>query len=128
MENLSTLIKESLHGQRKVDSAVNISVQIERKLYKELFSAGSFPKPVQLTDVKEWNELLGEHWHYRIFNLQGDFAFVTPGTLTYWITERRPLEEYSADGVQVFRHRGFIFRVKFVRGLGNKHDFKQNQL
>ena len=127
LEQLGVTIKESLHGQRKVDSVVNISIPIQRDLYVALFGEETSGPSTsrRLESVDSWKTLLGQNWHRRIINEKGDFAYITPGTISFWMKERKPLQEFSAEGVSIFKHRGFLFHLKFVRGLGNKYDFRQ---
>ena len=126
-QKLKTAIKEALHGQRKIDSKVNIELQIPKALFEELSCLGRKTKKsfYELQSLADLSGLLGEDWHWRIFNHQGDFAFVTPGTVTFWQKERKPLEQYRANGTLEFIHRGFHFHVQFVRGIGNRFDFQQ---
>lgn len=123
LTKLRLSVKEALHCQRKVDSIVNIVCDIPRDLFPVVFNTPLTFSKHRLDNLDDWNSILGASWNYRIVNSKGDFAFVTTGTVSFWIRERRPLEEFNADGCLELLHRGFIFHVKFGRGLGNKHDF-----
>ena len=109
-------IKESLHGQRKTDSVVNIAISIQRQLFDELASFGVKVSGSRFTlkSPLDLNCVLGEGWHWRIFNSQGDFSFIESGTVTFWLKEKRPLEEYSPDSRLILTHRGFIFHLRFI--------------
>ena len=97
VEQLKTAIKENLHGQRKVDSIVNIELPIPLHLFEEVASLGHKTQVslrnrlFTLNDISLLDTLLGKGWDRRIFNKQGDFSFVTPGTVTIWLKERQPL-------------------------------------
>ena len=122
---LKISVKEHLHGQRKVDTVVHIQVAIPKNLFEELARLGikGTNSHFALSSPEDFNHLLDEGWSWRIFNKQGDFAFVTSDTVTYWMTERRPCEEFLSNGSLKVTHRGFHFNLKFARGIGNKFDF-----
>ena len=126
LQQLKIAIKESLHGQRKVDSIVNIELPIQKDLFHELALHGKRAQSrlYYIQSLVAFDSLLEEGWHWRIFNSQGDFAFVTPNTISFRLTERRPLEQYSAEGNLEVLHRGFMFKMKFARGMGNAFDFQ----
>ena len=46
---------------------------------------------------------LGLKWDERILNLAGDFAYVIPGTIKYWLGQRSPIIEYKLIGEQYAR-------------------------
>ena len=129
IEQLKLLIKENLHAQRKVDSIVNIDLPIQKDLFEEFKSLGvgggnKRNSHIILRSLSNFDDLLGEGWHWRVLNKQGDFSFVEPNTITFWLTERKPLEEYSAEGILKLVHRGYRFHLRFARGIGNRFDFQ----
>ena len=44
------------------------------------------------------NHLLGIKWDERIFNENGDFAFVIEGTVRFWSSRRTPIQEFKVIG------------------------------
>lgn len=125
VNKLGVVVKEALHCQRKVDSIVHLDIDVQRDLFVTLFDKPACFARHNIASPSEWNHLLGNKWNYRIVNSKGDFAYVTPGTISFWIRERKPLEEFTPEGTLLLVHRGFVFHVQFVRGLGNKYDFEQ---
>ena len=126
LKRLGITIKESLHGQRKVDSAVKLRVDISKNLFEDLFLDKNLPPQtgrIRLHSFDQWNSYLGKNWNVRILNCNGDFAYVMPGTLWYCLSDKKPLEEYSLDGGLRLIHRGYLFTLQFVKGLGSKSDF-----
>ncbi len=122
-QQLKTNIKESLHGQRKVDSIVNIELPVPRDFFNIFAAIGrKINNLFSLESISSFDGVLGRGWNWRVFNSQGDFAFVTPGTITYRL-KSRPLEQYSPEGALQLIYRGFVFHLKFARGMGNKYDF-----
>ena len=125
LSKLRISIKEALHAQRKVDSLVKIEVDIQRDLFADLFPhSGQFTQKIHLEDLSDWDEHLGSKWNIRLVNCKGDHAFVTPGTLSFWMRVKKPLEDYNIDGTLSLLHRGYRFHMQFVRGLGNKFDLE----
>ena len=70
LEQLKSTIKENLHGQRKVDTVVNIELPIARNLFLELSSLGNFVGKQYRVGISALDSILGEAWHWRIFNCQ----------------------------------------------------------
>ena len=113
---------------RKVDSVVKLNIDIQRDLFAHLFLEDRpvrLARRIPLESLDSWNSILGDNWNRRIINCKGDFAYVTPGTVSYWIRLGKPLEEYSPEGALQLTHKGFVFHLQFVRGLGNKYDYEQ---
>ena len=48
----------------------------------------------KLRSYKDLDPLLGQNWHYRGANVNGDYAFVILSSVEYYITKRRKLIEY----------------------------------
>lgn len=97
-------------------------------IFEELSHLGRKSKNTKsqfvLESLSNVDGVLGKGWNTRIFYRQGDFAYVEPNTVTFWLMERRPLEEFSCEGNLTLIHRGFCFRMQFARGLGNRFDYK----
>ena len=80
--SLGISVKEHLHGRRKVDSLVELRVPISVDIFNELQALGAEKiKGTFRCDISALDEVLGEGWHWRIFNINGDFAYVRPGTI-----------------------------------------------
>lgn len=120
-------IKEQLNTCRKVDSLVNIKLNIQRDTFDELKSLGTPAARsgrYRLQSLSDLNNYLGDGWYYRIVNSSGDFSFVISGTTQFWLHERKPLISYSNDKTShTLLHRGFVFTMRFVRDHGTSHDF-----
>ena len=127
--NLGINVKEALHCQRKSDSLVEIKLQIPLELFEELKEFGTLKKQrgiswYKLKTLSSLAVFLGPTWNYRIVNAQGDFAYVARGIVNFRLGERQPLMEYTSEGSPKLTHRGYVFTMKFVRGLGNKLAFQ----
>jgi len=124
--NLRIFIKEALHCQRKRDSLVELRIQISKDIFEQIKHLGTLQKRGQylLRDIRSFDQFLGANWNYRIVNQHKDFAFVGKNELFFRLSEREPLCEFDADGLPQYTHRGFVIVVKFIRRLGNRHDFE----
>ena len=46
----------------------------------------------------EMESILGAKWNVRVKNVNGDFHFVTEGTVKLWITDRAPIKDFICIG------------------------------
>ena len=122
LEALKVTIKESLHGQRKVTSIIELRLPICRDLFEELAKYRSFHGST-ICSVDNLKAILGNGWNLRIFNQHGDFAYVKDKTISLRLVERAPLLEYIVDGEATYTHHGFTLVFKGQRGLGKRQDF-----
>ena len=70
---------------------------------------------------------IGTKWNERIMNENGDFAYVVPGTLRFWLTKRNPIVEFKLIGDKYVRSEiedGYQVIFTFVRGDGNGFGYK----
>ena len=128
LSNWKIAVTENLHCQRKVDSLVEIRLQIPKDLFQEIAAVGKPHKRGQyiVDNLHNLDQFLGNNWHYRVANRQRDFAFIADNKVFFRLSERKPLVEYTDNGeIMKCCHRGFVFVFKFVRGLGNGLDFDQ---
>lgn len=65
----------------------------------------------------------------KILNPAGDFAYVIPGTIKYWMGQRNPITEYKIIGEQYIIseiENSYFITFQFVRGDGNRNDDQAN--
>ena len=75
---------------------------------------------------EDLNHLLGIKWEVRIFNENGDFAYVIENTVRFWLSRKTAIQEFKVIGGKYIRSEieDSLFVVfKFVRGDGNKHNY-----
>ena len=139
---LKIKIKQSLVCGRKQSPLVVIDMGFDYLLFKGgLQTAGTIKKTVRgnqvyhLKSYQELDPLLGENWHYRGINKNGDYAFVVLNTIEYYIHKRRKITEYhpskSGDNVPVtqtpVQDAGYVLKFRFVRGYGNISTFGKDK-
>lgn len=78
--------------------------------------------------MKLWIQIcFSGSWMKWIMNENGDFAYVVPGTLRFWLTKRNPMVEFKLIGDKCVRSEiedGHQVVFTFVRGDGNRCGFK----
>ena len=78
----------------------------------------------------ELNQLLGNKWNERILNKNGDFSFVTKGTIQFWTHNRNSIKEFVDIGGHLFENQienDSVLIFTFVRGDGVQNDYKGGQ-
>lgn len=73
---------------------------------------------------------LGLKLDERILNPAGDFAYVIPGTVKYWLGQRSPITEYKIIGEQYIKsevENGYYINFQFLRGDGNRNNYHANR-
>ena len=83
-----------------------------------------------INHYNDLDELLGNQWHMRVLNINGDFSYASLGAVSFHLTRGRPLSEYEVvrneDGTykfqEVFLEQDSYLVFNFVRGDGTKSD------
>ena len=125
-------IKRKLCSGRKDDPSTRVEVRIDQDVFNGgLALAGKAKtergKVVHSIDCNQTsNHLLGLKWDERIFNENGDFAFVIEGTVRFWLARRNPIQEFKVIGGKYIKSEiedNFYLAFTFVRGDGNRHNY-----
>ena len=125
-------IKRKLYSGRKDDPSTRVEVRIDQDVFNGgLALAGKAKtergKVVHSIDSNQTlNHLLGLKWDERIFNENGDFAFVIEGTVRFWLARRNPIQEFKVIGGKYIKSEiedNFYLVFTFVRGDGNRHNY-----
>lgn len=98
---LAREIKKKLWSGRREDPDINIDLNVDQDVFME--GLGSVLPGVlqrgkmvyQLESNRVLDSYLGLKWDERILNVAGDFAYVIPGTIKYWLGQRSPIIEYK---------------------------------
>lgn len=97
---LSREIKFSLFSTKRESPDVRIEEQIDMDIYHKYFQNIGLIKKSRGRDVHcvdnnfELCDLLGNKWFERIQNVNGDFCYVTPGTVRFWLHEKKAVKEF----------------------------------
>ena len=129
---LACSIKQKLVPSRKIeDPAVRIQLPFDSSTFQLMQQKG---KPLgksrghTVVNYSDLNELLGERWHIRITNINGDFSYVILSTVRFYLTQPRPLLEFDVheqDGdepefIPFHTVQPLAVVFQFVRGDGNR--------
>ena len=124
---LACQIKRKLHPSRHEDPGVRLQVPTT----KEAQLGTPKGKVYTINAYEDLSPILGDKWHLRITNRNGDFSYVVLSTVQFHLTNPRCLMEYEpqthSDGTVTFEpmyvEQCCTITFKFVRGDGNKHQF-----
>ena len=132
-ERIYREIKRRLFSGRKDDAEIRIEIPIDVDVFNESFgSCTSFtPRRGKEIYAIDNNDILdvffGLNWNERIINEQGDFAYVVPKTVKFWLTKRKPIIEFKLMGNKYIKTEiddGYQVVFTFVRGDGNSNGYK----
>ena len=122
---LACSIKKSLTVSRKADSAVRIQLPFDMTEFQRLVEKGKSlgNSRYGLQSYSDINELLGDKWHLRIININGDFSYVILETVRFYLIRPKPIIEFdvenSDDSTNLRFTPVYSLVFKFVRGNGN---------
>ena len=92
-------VKKHLLATRKADPEIRIELPTQSDAYENVFGKvgtvtrsnhGKLMKEVRISEIES---ILGAKWNVRVKNVNGDFHFVTEGTVKLWITDRTPIKK-----------------------------------
>ena len=101
---LSREIKFSLFSTKRESLEVWIEMQIDMDIYYTHLQNSGFVKKSRGREVhcvdnnSQLYDLPGSKWFERIQNVNGDFCYVIPGTVTFWLHEKKPVKEFVYVG------------------------------
>ena len=103
-ERLGREIKKRLRSVRKDDPDVRLEMPVDRDIFEQSFQnvgKGLLEKEREvrtLQNNRELDDLLGCMWDCRLNNANGDFQYVTNGTVVLWLAEREPIQQFNLIG------------------------------
>ena len=125
-------IKRKLWSGRRDDPDIRIEINVDADVFDG--GLGQIVRGIQIrgrkvysiNDNSNLDHLLGLKWNERVFNENGDFAYVVKGTVKYWLTKKNPIIEFKYMGGKFVRSEieGLhILVFTFVRGDGNRRQY-----
>ena len=108
-DRLYRQIKRALYSGRKEDPEVRIELPINEDIFRAGISLSGIIKSERGKEVyrilsnRDLDNCLNFKWDERIQNENGDFAYVVPGTVKFWIIKRAPIVEYKLIGGKSIR-------------------------
>ena len=131
-------IKQMLTCSRKASPLVLITMPFDLSLFNGgLKAAGKPSKTVNgnqrytLARYQDVAHLLGEDWHFRGLNINGDYAYVELKTVEFYLQKRHQMVEYfpTTNGSMVMKgsynlgKASYVLKFKFVRNYGTLSTF-----
>ena len=95
-ERIYREIKRKLFSGRKDDPEIRIEIPIDVDVFNEslgsctLFTRQRGKEIYTIDNNDILDVFFGLNWNERIISEQGDFAYVVPKTIRFWLTKRRP--------------------------------------
>ena len=129
-------IKFSLFSTKRESPEVRIEMQIDMDIYKTHLQNIGFVKKSRgrevhcVDDNSHLCDLLGSKWFERIQNVNGDFCYVIPVTVRFWLHEKKPVREFVYVGdtlVESHTESDLEVIFTFVRGDGVKAEYNSNE-
>ena len=125
-------IKRKLWSGLRDDPSVRIEIIVDVDVFEK--GLGQVVRGIQskgkkiyaIKDNNSLDHLLGLKWSERVFNENGDFAYVVKGTVKFWLAKRNPITEFKYIDGKLVRSaiQGLYMLVfTFVRGDGNKRQY-----
>lgn len=127
-------IKRKLYSGRREDPEVRIEVPCDEDVFSRSIAMVAFKSTernkviYRLHSNEKLDECIGLKWSERIMNENGDFAFVVPGTVRFWLASRNPIVEFKLIGDKYIRSEidgGHQVVFTFVRGDSNRKGYKE---
>ena len=125
-------MKRKLYSGQRDDPSTRVEIRIDPDVFDEGLALAGKPskergKTVYRIDSNEaLNHSLGNKWDERIFNENGDFAFVIEKTMRFWLSRKTAIQEFEVIGGKYIRSEiedNLCVVFTFVRGDGNKHNY-----
>lgn len=129
-------MKKRLWSGRREDPDINIDLNVDQDVFMGglgcvlpgIVHRGKMVYRLQSNRLLD--SYLGLKWDERILNPAGDFAYVIPGTVKYWLGQRSPITEYKIIGEQYIKsevENGYYINFQFLRGDGNRNNYHANR-
>ena len=133
-DSLARKIKFSLFITKRVNPDTLISIEVDSDIMPLILSNVKHSEITRgrttsfsVSNNRDLDALFGEGWDYRNENLQGDFSYVSQGTVSFYLKKVKPFLEYKIVGntpVQCWISRWTLFNLNFVRKKGTKCQFE----
>lgn len=137
-DRLKRKIKHALFSSKRESPEVRLEEPIELDVYDNVFKHIGLVKKDKGRSVHCVNsvldpnlcKVLGDKWFERILNKNGDFAYVTKGTIQFWLHVKAAIKEFVDIGDKLFENyieNDMFLIFTFVRGDGVKIEYKTGQ-
>ena len=132
-EELACQIKTLLFSSRKASPVCSLSMSFDRVHFDSLVMRGirkeskGRKEVYSLVSLSKLDDLLGERWYIRGINEAGDFCYVEPGTVSFYLRQSKPKPDFQLkdDGTLAKRYFGMQSQLvfQFVRNDGTSRQW-----
>ena len=132
-EELACRIKLLLFSSRKGSPVCSVSMSFDRVHFDSLVMRGIRKETKGKKDVysldslSKLDDLLGERWYIRGINVAGDFCYIEPGTVSFYLKQSKPKPDFQLknNGTLVKRYFGMQNQLvfQFVRNDGTSRQW-----
>ena len=118
-------IKRKLYSGRKDDPSTRVEIRIDQDVLNGGLALTGKAKTergkvvYRIASNQALHHLLALKWDERIFNENGDIAFIIEGTVRFWLARRNPIQEFKAIGgkyIKSEKEDNFYLAFTFVGG------------
>lgn len=137
-QELALRIKSLLSSNRKGDPICRIIMSFDSISFDSLIvRSTALPKTrlnprrqvYTIINVTKLEDLLGERWYIRGLNLAGDFCFITPSSVKFYLRHNKGRADYQiqSDGTMLKKiyGKGCQLIFSFVRGDGTSAQWSE---
>ena len=138
---LGIKIKQALTCGRKESPSIRIDMPFDVLMFNGgLKIAGVASRRIhgtqryKINHFRDLNPLIGQHWHFRGLNINGDYGYVVLETVEFYLHSCRQLVEYfpptsaSASITEKSTDIGYVLTFCFVRGCGTRSTFGKDHV
>ena len=132
-EELACQIKTLLFSSRKASPVCSLSMSFDRVHFDSLVMRGirkeskGRKEVYSLVSLSKSDDLLGERWYIRGINEAGDFCYVEPGTVSFYLRQSKPKPDFQLkdDGTLAKCYFGMQSQLvfQFVRNDGTSRQW-----
>lgn len=132
-EELACRIKLLLFSSRKASPVCSVNMSFDRVHFDSLAMRGirketkGKKEVYSLSSLSKLDDLLGERWYIRGINVAGDFCYIEPGTVSFYLKQLKPKPDFQLkdDGTLAKRYFGMQNQLvfQFVRNDGTSRQW-----
>ena len=116
---------------KKESPCVRIDMLFDLLLFNGGLGAAGGTKHYRIKHYHDLTLLLGDKWHYRGFNANGDCSYAVKETVEFYLHKHRPIVEYfpcsSKTALCSSRMTGYMLTFCFVPGCGTPDTFGRDR-
>ena len=132
-KDLGVKIKKALSCNRTTSPQIKLVMPFDILMFNGGLRTSGIPTKVtggnqhyKINHYRDLNHLLGNNWHFRAINANGDYGYVVLETISFYIRRSKPLIEYILNGDNFIAksvNTGYSLTFNFVCNYGSRDTF-----